>query len=646
MRPTWRAAACALPGLGVVAVALLAGATPTARDVPAYFLPLRSHLGRVLHGQASALWTPLAGCGEPVLANPQFAVLYPPAWVAAVLPPERAVGVEIGLHLALLGLGSGLLARRLGARAGAEVAAGWGVALAGPVIDAAGVLNNLDTLTWAPWLWWAALGGRGWAVAVFAALGWLGAEPWLAAVAAGGALVLAPTRRTAGALLLAAGLVAVQALPFAAWVQGGDRGSGIAPEVAARGAATPREVAALAVPGLPLPARGDRFVAHPTMPLWALLLGALALAERGPSRRLAALGWIAVAGAVLPGLPPVREGWAWLSRGFLWYPGRLLFVAVAALVPAAAGHVGMGGRRARVAVGAAVLVLVGGLVAGGSGLELAVQTACGAAALGGPVAGLAAALGSATLGPAHLLALEFARLELPSLDPCLADAAGDRRRWLALPPSREQLAWVAEDPLPRQRALGWGYWGLWDERPMARTFGPIQSRHLAAHLARANLGAEGRWWLDGLAAPWLVGQRDLPGLPRRCRTPAGTLLRNPAAWPEAWVVTGMPSPGERPVVCGAVEAEAASGHAVRWRCRVDASHATLLLARTPDPGWRFAVDGRRVPVTQGPGILHGVAVSEGEHVVEAVYRPRGFDPGLGVSLVCSLLWGALAWRRW
>lgn len=646
MRPVWRAAAAALPGAGLAAAALAAGLSPTLRDLPAYFMPLRQYLGRVLHGGASALWNPLSGCGEPVLANPQLGVLYPPAWLAAVLPAERAVGAEVGLHVALLGLGTALLARRLGARPEVEIGAAWGVVLAGPVADAAGVLNNLDTLAWAPWLWWAALAGRGALAAAFTALAWLGGEPWLAAVAAAGAIALVPARRTLGAMLLAAGLVAVQAVPFAAWVQGGDRGSGITAAAAAKGAVTLREAAALAVPGLPLPPRGDRFVVHLAMPFWALLLGALALRERGPARRLAVVGWIALAAAVLPGLPLAREGWAWLTRGLLWYPGRLLFVAVAALVPAAASLVGEAGRRFRAAAAVAVLVLAGGLVAGGPGLEMAVQATCAVAALGGPVPALAAALGSASLGSTHLMALELSHLAVPALDPCLAAPSAEGGRWLSFPPSREQLAWVEAEPLPRQRALGWGYWGLWDGRPMARTFAPVQSRRLAAHLARADAGMDGRWWIDSLAAPWLVGQRELSAFPRLCRGPAGTVLRNPSAWPQAWVVTAIPAPGERPVVCGAIVQEGGGGHVARWRVRVDAAHATLLLARSPDPGWHFAVDGRRAPVTPGPGILHGVAVTAGEHVVEAAYRPPGLVVGLALSLLCSLVWVGVAWRRW
>lgn len=647
MKPAWRLAACALPGLVVTAASLVADLTPTLRDLPAYFVPLRHHTARVLRGEAGPAWNPLVGCGEPFFANPQSGLLYPPTWLATVLPAPRAVGVEVGFHLALLGLGAGLLARRLGVLPGVEVAAGWATSLAGPMMDAAGVLNNLETLAWAPWLWWAALGSRAWPVALFATLAWLAAEPWLAVAAAAVALVLAPRRRTLAALVLAAGLVAVQAVPFAAWIQAGDRGAGISPAEAARGAVRVSEVAALVVPGMPLPPRGDRFVAHLALPFWVVLLGALAATRaRGAARRLAMVGLAAVALAILPGLPWLRDGWAVLSRGLVWFPGRMLFVAVVALVPAAATRVGEEWRWWRPVASVTALVLVVGVALGGAPFELAVQATCAVAALGGPAPAIAALLGSGSLGASQMLALEMTRLTMPPLDPCLTPRPPGDARVVAVAPSLEQLLWVEQDPLPRQRALGWGYLPLLDARPMARSYAPVRSRALMAHLREVDRGLANRWWLDALAAPLIISQRDLPGFPRECRSPAGTLLANPTAWPEAWVVTGLPAPGERPIVCGSVRTEATDTDRTRWRCRVEAERGLLLLSRTPDPGWRFEVDGRAVPCSLGPGILHGVPVPTGEHVVEARYRPPGLIVGVGVSLLSLLGLAGGVWRRW
>ena len=134
MRPALRLAAAALPGAALVLTACL-GFAPTVRDLPSYFVPLRQRTAEVLAGARGAFWDPDVGCGEPYFANPQSGLLYPPAWLATVLPPAVAVGVEAGLHLAILAVGCALLARRLGAgrvaRGGRGVGGGGGRAGAG-----------------------------------------------------------------------------------------------------------------------------------------------------------------------------------------------------------------------------------------------------------------------------------------------------------------------------------------------------------------------------------------------------------------------------------------------------------------------------------------------------------------------------------
>ncbi|MFH1177993.1 MAG: hypothetical protein V1750_11345, partial [Acidobacteriota bacterium] len=309
---------------------------PQGRDLPTYFVPLRQRTAEILRGRHSFFWNPDSGCGEPYFANPQTGLLYPPAWLALVLPAPLAVGVETGLHLALLGAGCALLASQLGARGWLAVAAGWGVALAGPAADAACALNNLDTLAWLPWLWLAALSGSLPGTAGLLALAYLAGEPQLAALGAAVAFSLAPRRRVAAGLVLAAGLVAVQLLPFAAWVQGGDRGRESASAEAAAGAILPIELAAMVAPGMPLPPRAGRFVAHLAIPVWGLVFAAAALGSRGAGRRLAAWGWGLAGFAVLAGTPPGQELWRLVTAGLLRYPGRLLFVALAAWLPAAA----------------------------------------------------------------------------------------------------------------------------------------------------------------------------------------------------------------------------------------------------------------------------------------------------------------------
>lgn len=637
-------AAAALPGLALALVAAL-GPVPMPRDVPTYFAPLRERTAAVLAGARGPFWNPDVGAGEPYLANPQTGLFYPPAWLATLLSPERAVGVEAGFHLALLGAGCAALALRLGARRGLAVAAGWAVAVAGPTVSAIGVLNNLDTLAWLPWLWWAALHKRPVGVALFAAAGFLAAEPALLAVGAVIALALAPDRRTVGALVLAGGLVAVQALPFLAWVRGGDRGPGLELAATGAGALLPGELAAVVAPGAPLPQRSTiRFVDAFAVPLWLLVLGAAAAAGRaGPQRRLAWSGLALVALAVVPSFDWGATLWRGLTQGMVRYPGRLLFVAIAALAPAAAaaaGRIAWPRRRAALAAAMCLAVL---LALRGNPIEVAVQAAATGFVLAGPASTAAALVAAAALTGRDVGALRFGQAGRPAAAACL-EAQSGRGRVYAVPTSRRQLDWLAPDPVARMTALGFGYTPLRDGRRTVRTFAPLQARALTDHLAPADAGPGGRWWLDASAADRLVAHHPVAGFPELCRAWEFAVFDNPGAWPEAQVVRAMPAPGTAPERAGSVHDDQRGDDARRWRVAVEGGNAVLLWSSTPDPGWRFAVDGVRSAPTRGPGILQAIELPAGEHLVVARYRPPGLVVGAAVSALAALLL-ALMLRR-
>lgn len=645
MRPSLRLAGAALPG-AALALASCLGFAPTVRDVPSYFVPLRERTAEVLAGTRGAFWDPDVGCGEPFFANPQSGLLYPPAWLATVLPPAVAVGVEAGLHLAVLAVGCALLARRLGAGGLLEVSAGWSVVAAGPVLDAVGVLNNLDTVAWMPWAWGAALAGSLVGTATFLALAFLAAEPQLAVVAVAVAVVLAPRRRTLAAVLLAGGLVAVQALPFAAWVRGGDRGASREVNEVVGGAVRPAELSALAIPGATLPSRSERFVTDLTVPLWALVLGAAALfSKRKEVRVLACAGWALLAASVVAGVRGPDVVWAVLTFGLVRYPGRLLFAAVVALVPAAAASVGARRPPLWSAAVVALLALGGGVLSGGSIVGTAVQGVAAGVALVGPGAPVAALLGGAALMPAHVRVLVLRPAGSKEAVACLEAQREGRPRIYALQPSWDQLGWVSGDR-ERGRSLGWGYTGLSDGRRTVRTFAPLQSARLTRHLEEADRGPAGRWWLDALGAHRVVAHHHVPGFPVLCQERGVTVFDNPQAWPEVTVVRAVPRPHRAPDLHGEVVASAGGDDWRRWRVQVGAGGGVLLWLETPDEGWRLLVDGRPGGEVVGPGILHGVAVPAGEHEVGARYRHPGLLAGVAVSLACLFVLGLAAWRRW
>lgn len=88
------------------------------------YYPRRVHFARGLAGGWLPLWDPFVYGGSPFLGAQQGAVLYPLAWLLALLPPELQFGWSAWLHLSLAAVGAWLFFRQLrigpaGAAAGA-----------------------------------------------------------------------------------------------------------------------------------------------------------------------------------------------------------------------------------------------------------------------------------------------------------------------------------------------------------------------------------------------------------------------------------------------------------------------------------------------------------------------------------------------
>ncbi len=66
-------------------------------------------------------------------------------------------------------------------------------------------------------------------------------------------------------------------------------------------------------------------------------------------------------------------------------------------------------------------------------------------------------------------------------------------------------------------------------------------------------------------------------------------------------------------------------------------HGLLVVQDSFYPGWHALVDGQERPIVRVAGLFRGVAVREGERVLEMVYRPRPFWTGAAVSLAALAL---------
>ena len=612
----------------LLVLAPLVGWMPAHRDLIDFFAPMRGLTAEFI-GAGVGPWINLAnGCGEAWFANPETAVLYPPAWLHLVFPGSWALTAEIALHLALLSLGVGLVARELGAsregRTLAEVAA-WS---AGPVLVTVGVLNNLETLTWLPWMALAARVEDRKSVPLLAAataLGWLGGEPQVWAI--GVILVIAVARRRVRALIgisLGVAVIAVQLVPFLAWVAEGDRGPSASWLL--RGAVTPVDWSGVLVPGL-LSTAGRMVYAE------SLFLGApvLVCALLGGWRRRWLFG-VAVVFALLATLPELGAGrlFVILTGGLVRYPSRFALLGLALLLPLAGRGADdwLAGRGRWLAVAASGLTLVACVVgshplrwwvAGAPALLMLIAALAPArrplraAALVAGVAGMVVA-GLPLIGLRPISEVRTAQPTWPE--------AVDGGRVYVPTPAEDVMRWLASG-LDARRLWPVGYLNLEEGLAMTRTDAPVTNRRLAAHIAITDEGPARRWWLDALAAEWIIlpeGEGLPEGMEQVARRGGMRLLRNHNAMPVMWLSDQPPDPDRPGNRIGEVTEQVLAGNACSVTFMAPAQ-GWLSVSLAPVNGWRWHFDGRPVELERGPGIVQHLLVPAGNHRLEGRYRP-------------------------
>jgi hypothetical protein len=636
-------------------LAPLADVVPAHRDLIDFFAPMRGLTASML-ACGTGPWLNLAnGCGEAWFANPETAVLYPPAWLHLLLPPPWALAGEIALHLALLSLGVGLVARKLGAsplgRSVSEITA-WS---AGPVLVTVGVLNNLETLTWLPWMVLASLRNDRRSIPLLAAataLGWLGGEPqvWVMGIV----LAVAVARRRTWALIgtgLGAALIAVQLVPFLMWVAEGDRGP--AASWLLRGALAPADWVGVLVPGFSLDA-GRMVYAE------SLFFGApiLMCAVLGAWHRRWTLAILAVF-AVLATLPEIGAGdlFITLTGGLVRYPSRFALVGLALLLPLVGRGADdwLGGRGRWLAVALSIVTLGAcaltvhpwrWLVAGVPALLmlmtalLPVRRSLRLAVLAGGAAGVVAA-GLPLFGLRPIQ-------EVAAAEPAWPETVGKGRVY-APTPAEDVMQWLASD---RQNRRLWpvGYLNLDDGLALARTDAPIANARLASHITITDEGPARRWWLDTLAADWMI----LPagkGLPEEMSETASRggmrLLRNHGALAIVSLADGPPDPEQPREKVGEVKSLELEHNSCSATLVVPAD-AWAWISLAPVKGWRWRLDERPVTLEQGPGIVQYLEVAAGEHRIDGHYLPPAFWPMAMVSCIALLIviwWLAYGERR-
>ncbi len=196
------------------------------------FYPWRQAALAAVRAGEWPLWNPLVGNGAPLLANYQSALLYPPNWLALIMPLALSFGWLGALHLILAGVGMVTLARSLGLRPLGQAMAGLAFGLSQYLVARVGFLSINAAVAWLPWVVWAVEQQTRLSAAAEARER---LRPALALAASVGLLLLAGHAQTAwyvlllagawalwrllGPVVLGAGLAAAQLLPTAELMQ-------------------------------------------------------------------------------------------------------------------------------------------------------------------------------------------------------------------------------------------------------------------------------------------------------------------------------------------------------------------------------------------------------------------------------------------
>jgi hypothetical protein len=214
----------------------LAGEVFFRRDVHLMWYTQVEAFVRAIHAGEWPLWNPDIGFGQPLWADANTQILYPPTWLGLVIRPWTYYTMFVAAHLLLAATGAHALARALGLGPAAAAAAGLLWMASGPMLSLAEVWNQLAGAAWMPWALAAAVhtlrtgrarSAAGWGVAMAAAI--VAGSPEAVLLTGAGALAYATAarpwrvevrsgwRRIAGATALAAlvglGLSAGQWIP-------------------------------------------------------------------------------------------------------------------------------------------------------------------------------------------------------------------------------------------------------------------------------------------------------------------------------------------------------------------------------------------------------------------------------------------------
>jgi len=125
------------------------------RDLTLIEIPSRKLCAKLLKEGNFALWTDAHGNGQPFLANPKNAVLYPTTWLYLVLPFFTAFKLHYLIHVVIGWLGLYVLTRSYGLTRPAAFLGSSLFFFSGIYLSSFEFYNHIAALAWMPWVLFA-----------------------------------------------------------------------------------------------------------------------------------------------------------------------------------------------------------------------------------------------------------------------------------------------------------------------------------------------------------------------------------------------------------------------------------------------------------------------------------------------------------
>lgn len=670
------------------------------RDLTRYYYPTKKLVREtILSGQFPS-WNPLFAAGQPMAANPDYSVFYPPQWLTLLPGYDFGYRLHIVFHFYVAAIGMYLLLRwwRLGVHAALFGAIAF--AAGGLLLSSVNLLPILYCLTWLPAIMLAVQRGSFALASLLLAMPMLAGEPVTIAQISVLLFAVGPRRswpRLLGIHLVAFLIASVQLIPAADHFRDSVRASGFSFDLVSTWSTPPLKLAELLLPGVMGPAgEHARFYWGTAQYGWldpfflSIYFGvvAIAFAVAGFVRRLPRSGLVLTLlsisivlaiGKATPLLGLLYQAGIFSSFRF---PEKFLILGIFPLTAFAAFAFDKAIRDAAIA---RLAMVVAGVV-----------TAMGAVLFALSRSGAyAEAFASFWRIGIHPLAMEMADLSAATWLSILArGGAAVIAIALARRVPSAAVAVLAID-------LAWQRWsvaetidgGFFRERPALAAAVPSGERlfhqadwYGATAIARQYFDLPEMYWVirNGLfpvtGAGWGVATVLNPDIDQTFLQPTAEL--NEAMWAmrergePRWLETMMamtgarhralylpfagggrdvrpiiivPVPSNGPYVfqpAGAGKVESVESSSNRVRLDVTAvSDAMLVLAVTRHKYWRATIDGREAPLVPANIAFQALRVPGGSHQIELRYRNPLFAIFGSVSIATVLVLLVMILRR-